>query len=424
MLLEDDIPFAGSAQRKCRNTTSITIVDMPCGTGKTTKMLGSFLEDRKYLVVTPLLSEVDRVLTYATVPFSQPDENHTDRKFGSAISLLEQGQNVVTTHVLYAELAIAAERGLLNDYEIILDEVPDVASEVGNVSADSWRMVYVDGGFAEVGHDGRCRPTAKWDEQVDRVGDTLSRRYYTLAKAGCLYLVDGKFFLWTLPPKLLQVGKSLTVYTFLAEGSMLLAYLRKLGVPFNHQKDVALDKAFRQKAATLITVRSIGVPDEFRWSYTGQTTSAGRKAREKKVAKSLANLRQRELAATPIENVMLTCSKEMWFQKGRDINSGNPKAAGFAKGSRMFSAKWVPNTTRGTNDYRHCTVAVYLWDQYMNPYIQRWLGLRGDQESQERYALTEFIQWLYRTAVRDGQPVTVYVPSERMRRLLHNWLNT
>ena len=423
MLLENENPSSGSGIRQDNQTTRLTIVDRPCGSGKTTAMLSSFKSDCKYLVVSPLLTEVQRVITSSPVPFYEPDENHKDHKFGSALSLLEKGLNVATTHSLYADLATAADRGLLKDYHVILDEVPDVATEVGRVSAESWQKVYVDGGFAEVEEDGRCRTTLKWDQDVKQVEDTLRRSYYHLAKSGCLFLVDRQFFLWTLPPQLLQSGKTTTVYTYLAEGSMMLAYLKKLGIPFAHQTDAEVDKLFRLKAKSLITVRSVGELESLKWSYSGQTDSRERRFRERKVAKALANLRQRELAGVPFDNVMLTCSKSMWFAKGKDQASGDPKPSGFAKGSRMFGANWVPNTTRGTNDYRHCTAAVYLWDQYMNPYIQRWLGLGCDQRSHERYALTEFVQWLYRTSIRDGQPVTVYAPSKRMRRLLEEWLN-
>ena len=73
----------------------ITIHDYPCGSGKTTAMIKSFKEDRKYIVILPLLSEVDRVVETATkVRFSQPSENdnevienygHTPQLFAGAI---------------------------------------------------------------------------------------------------------------------------------------------------------------------------------------------------------------------------------------------------------------------------------------------------------------------------------------------------
>ena len=86
----------------------ITIHDYPCGSGKTTAMIESFKEDRKYLVILPLLSEVDRVVETATkVRFSQPSEN--DNEAGTKEASLEEmfllGQNIATTHSLHQRLA-------------------------------------------------------------------------------------------------------------------------------------------------------------------------------------------------------------------------------------------------------------------------------------------------------------------------------
>ena len=52
----------------------------------------------------------------------------------------------------------------------------------------------------------------------------------------------------------------------------------------------------------------------------------------------------------------------------------------------------MPNTTRGTNYYIHCSHLIYLYDQHVNPLVDRWLedstGVFNDA-----YALTELIQW-------------------------------
>ena len=43
-------------------TTPIKIIDKPCGSGKTTAMINNFNNQDKYLVIVPLLSEVDRIV--------------------------------------------------------------------------------------------------------------------------------------------------------------------------------------------------------------------------------------------------------------------------------------------------------------------------------------------------------------------------
>tara|TARA_B100000963_G_scaffold245810_1_gene215189 strand:- start:274 stop:444 length:171 start_codon:yes stop_codon:yes gene_type:complete len=38
-------------------------------------------------------------------------------------------------------------------------------------------------------------------------------------------------------------------------------------------------------------------------------------------------------------------------------------------------------------------------------------------------ALTELIQWVWKSRVRKGQPITVYLSSPRMRQLMEEWLS-
>ena len=78
----------------------ITIHDHPWGSGKTTAMIENLQEDRKYLVILPLLSEVDRIVETATKVYcSQPSEN--DNEAGTKEASLEEmfltGQSIACT---------------------------------------------------------------------------------------------------------------------------------------------------------------------------------------------------------------------------------------------------------------------------------------------------------------------------------------
>jgi hypothetical protein len=109
----------------------------------------------------------------------------------------------------------------------------------------------------------------------------------------------------------------------------------------------------------------------------------------------------------------------------RPNDTKTPKQGTFAEGSKLFQdVTWIPNTTRGTNEYAHASHLIYLYDQYPNPAYLSFLGRAGDRELQERYALAELIQVIYRTRVRTGEKVVVYIPSPRMRRLLEEYLKS
>lgn len=47
----------------------------------------------------------------------------------------------------------------------------------------------------------------------------------------------------------------------------------------------------------------------------------------------------------------------------------------------------------------------------------------NDAEFRQQYAVTEMIQWIWRSQIRNGLPVTVYMPSKKMRDLLDGWLS-
>ena len=83
--------------------STVTICDYPCGSGKTTSMIEGFRNDRKYLVIVPLLTEVDRVVEWSkSTRFQQPHANDNDAptKTECLQSMVLQGQNIPTTHSL------------------------------------------------------------------------------------------------------------------------------------------------------------------------------------------------------------------------------------------------------------------------------------------------------------------------------------
>ena len=47
---------------------------------------------------------------------------------------------------------------------------------------------------------------------------------------------------------------------------------------------------------------------------------------------------------------------------------------------------------------------------------------RGIKVQEDLHALSEMVQWIWRSQIRRGDPITVFIPSERMRSLLIDWL--
>lgn len=83
---------------------------------------------------------------------------------------------------------------------------------------------------------------------------------------------------------------------------------------------------------------------------------------------------------------------------------------------------FIQHNIRATNDYDKKYNLAYLVNRNYNPVIKRWLISKGLDTNDDSYAISECIQWVFRSRIRNGLPINIYIPSERMRNLLKKWL--
>lgn len=417
------------------------IIDRFCGAGKTTEMINNLSSTETYLIVVPYLSEVTRVIEGAAakgIQMYEPEEvreTYTDKhgnektrysKLSGLLNLAAEKKNIVTTHALYPSLNTAAMQDVFKDYSVIIDEVVETVKSLDQgLSSGSFENIYIRDGYVKVDQEtGQVWPTPKWDDCYEVVGDHLSTEAYHAAKAGTLYSHDNKTLVWALPKQLLTAGSSLQVYTYLSEGSLMAAYLKRVGIPFNIDKDPQINREYLAKAKELLTVKLMKNLTDLKFSFNGQKKMSPRDA--KKVAMTLNTMAKRDLRDVPRENIIVTCAKEAWFEgsKSWDDLEGTgkkPRPGKLCKGSGLMAVNWLPNTTRGSNRWAHCSHVIYLHDQFASPEVKHWLGMDG--KWMDRYALTEAVQLIWRSRVRRGEPATVYFASQRMYDLFTEWLN-
>ena len=77
---------------------------------------------------------------------------------------------------------------------------------------------------------------------------------------------------------------------------------------------------------------------------------------------------------------------------------------------------------RAGNEYRDRTAVAYLVNKYFNPFIKNFFVSNRIEVDEDGYALSEMLQFLWRSGIRDGKRITVYIPSKRMRDLLNKWI--
>ena len=92
------------------------------------------------------------------------------------------------------------------------------------------------------------------------------------------------------------------------------------------------------------------------------------------------------------------------------------KGKGYTKG-------YISCNARATNDFKDRTNCAYLINRFYNPMINRFFIDKNIIIDEDTWALSELIQWLFRSGIRDDKEINLYIPSRRMRELLISWLD-
>ncbi len=93
---------------------------------------------------------------------------------------------------------------------------------------------------------------------------------------------------------------------------------------------------------------------------------------------------------------------------------------------------FAPCTLRATNDFKDRWALAYCIDLYLNPKVCHFFSMQNEvrtangldaiEINQALYSLSGMLQWIFRSRIRDKQSIFIYIPSNRMRKLLTDWL--
>ena len=89
------------------------------------------------------------------------------------------------------------------------------------------------------------------------------------------------------------------------------------------------------------------------------------------------------------------------------------------------SKSFIECNKKATNDKQDCLAVGYLCNRHINPNIANFFAGKGITFNNNQYALSELLQFIYRSNLRvedSDKKVHVFVPSERMRNLLAEFI--
>lgn len=407
-----------------QGTRTATIIDSIMGSGKTTYMINHLNSlawqqgSGKIIFITPNLNEVDRITAACPLlKFKNPIPKH-GKKYWDFMELIEQGNNICTTHSLFRRLDREAQAILKRQgYHLVIDEALDVVEQYKDLSKQDLQSLMA-GGFITI-EEGTG--LLLWDETKEYTGKHTVEREHCRNKA--LFYRGDKLLFWEFPITFMDCFESVTIMTYCFHGSMMAPYLAAGGVEFDmkaihggnlidwHEVDERVIKSRLRDLITVYEGKSNAVGDtkvgsqplSATW-YKNQLKGSNRDGLEA-LKKGLLNFFKNE-ARTATKFNLWTTFKDF---KGRLKGNG-------------YSMGFVPNNLRATNEFKHKTAAAYTCNTFMQPVVKQYLIERGVDVYEDLFSLSEMLQWIWRTAIREYQPVKLYIPSQRMRELFHAWL--
>ena len=397
----------------------VQVCDALCGAGKTQSCIAMMntRKDSKFIFITPYLDEVERIKNSCKErDFVSPERTYSSgySKLQDIHSLLRAGKNIASTHALFSSYTEETKQ-LIRDggYTLVLDEVLDLFHPVSYDGEDI--QLLVRNNIAQKQED-----NIVWnDKNYDGI---VFNELMQMSKSKNLVDYDGQFFFWAVPIDVFKCFTSCYVLTYLFEYQMLKYYFdiyhidyRLIGTRHTNEGYEFCELQEMDRKIDLRDKIHICQSDRYndigKQCYSLSATWFDRAVKEdgepkiKALRNNLYNyFRQRDLSG----------DERMWTTLNRYRNS--LKGRGYANGFIVFNK-------RASNDFANRHDLAYCLNVYMQPWMKNYLLKLGVEDvNQDMYALSVLIQWIFRSAIRKGEEVWIYIPSERMRFLLERWL--
>lgn len=420
---------------------NIRVIDAIMGFGKTTAVIRELNESNRtspFIYITPYLAEVDRIQLALskheciTAPNDKPPGRKTKAKTTTVAQtkseyirpFLKDGRNLVITHDLFMLFNNEMLNHVkANSYDIIIDEVLNCIGlyrDTKHAARISDLKGMMGQGILHIDSGNRLRISEGFGE-LYRSMFSVIKRHCDSGSIYCHPIKEGKssyHFFWMLPEQLLRSFSNITVLTYMFDASNMCAYFAMHGLRYERMtldennkivkwcREIEIAKA--KNALSLISLF-----DCERLNYVDAEEASFSTAWLKKLTTSqltqlmndIRNVLDNRFGARS-GSTMLTC-----------VSSVAPHIV-----PKGYFKSFTACNLRATNCYRHTVHLAYVRNVYQRPLLSNFLKTKGVQIDPNRYALSEFLQWMFRSAIRDGIEVNLYLPSKRMRGLLYSWV--
>lgn len=405
-------------EEKRTEKITVKVCDALCGQGKTSACISmmNYDTEHKYIFITPYLDEVERIkFSCAGRKFKSPEKKFQDgfSKLQNLHSLLRAGENIASTHALFHNYTDETKELIrAGEYILILDEVLDLFQEADVDQGDIDLLT-------------RNGITTTEGDQViwgdENYTGLAFKEIAQMSKSKNLIQYGKNFCFWALPVDVFRCFSEVYILTYLFEHQMLRFFLeyndigyeligtKRAGVGYEFCPLREMDR--RIELRDKIHINENPKYNEIGLERTSLSAAWFKKAQEEDGRPKI------EVLKANIYNVFrgVDARDKMWTTLNR--NRHLLKGKGYSNG-------FVPYNKRATNDFADRHYLAYCHNVYAHPWMKNYIQKEGGGVlNQDMFALCVFIQWIFRSAVRKGEEVWLYVPSRRMRTVLKVWLD-
>lgn len=412
----------------------IKVCDAIMGSGKSSAVINYMNEEhfrsagaKRFIYITPYLEEAARIKNACpALRFAEPSDKISRchfRKWEHTAELISEGRNITTTHQAFKNFTA----DILDDiksrgYTLIIDENIDVLDKY-TLEAEDVEILNQSGYACLEGNTYTLIRSGYGGKAFEDVLGTLRTRSLTLQKTKSADRKD--LYYWMFPPELISSFVDVFVLTYLFEGQSLHSFFQIYDFEFEYigvKRDE--DGTFRFGEWNeyipdyVSTIREkIHIVDKERLNRVGESgyghslsMSWYQRGKEntERVRKNIYNLMRNIWKGAKAEERMWSC----FSAQQRRI-----QGIGYAKAFLPFNA-------RATNNYSSCKYLAYAVNIYMNVGDKCFYQSHGVTVSDDKYALGIMVQWIWRSAIRNGEDIYLYLPSKRMRTLLTDWMDS
>lgn len=435
--------FENINQEDMKIQSRIVVIDAICGKGKTQWALERIVKtDEKFIYVTPYLEEVDRVITWCKehqVQINEPkyvqdkEKNKGKLKREKEIitksehfkKLLLSGKNIVTTHALLDRITLEMLDIIKeHNYTLYLDEVHEVIKSY-SFSKEDLKLLM----------DAKCievDPTTKQVHWIDTSyldSKNVFIEFKNLCDLGAMYYYADNLYMWCFPISLFDVVDKTIILTYLFEGQLQAFYYNMYKIKYVY-RSVEYDKANKCYKVIPFTKENI-INDIKEYAqyidlYEGNmnfiinenslTTSWYNKAYIEDKTKNMGNLKR-------LQKHLLNWFCNIRKSKSEDNLWTTLKEYKNELKGKGYTTSFLELNSRATNYYNDRHNLAYMYNRHLRPFEKQFLQLKGVTVYEDLFALSELLQWIFRSAIREKETIYLYLPALRMRNLLKDWIN-